>query len=135
MVVVDFTPTLITLVEQQAIFGTPQQRSSSDAETLQLSMDANVLAVASGGGAGKSQQANRPPHGGGLTAGFAKNESSDGYPNGNKQATDSQGVRNHTQDLVGEVHGGVDVEMTNTMMVEEVVGMVVVKVNTPRVVR
>ena len=45
-------------------FGTPRQKSSSDAETLQLSMDANVLAVASGGGAGKSQQANRPPHGG-----------------------------------------------------------------------
>ena len=54
--------------------GTPQQRGSSDQETLQLSMDANVLAVASGGGAGKSQQANRPPHGGGLTAGFGSDE-------------------------------------------------------------
>ena len=41
-----------------AIFKVNNVRSSSDAETLQLSMDENVLAVASGGGAGKSQQAN-----------------------------------------------------------------------------
>tara|TARA_Y100000004_G_scaffold57502_1_gene64036 strand:- start:2887 stop:4557 length:1671 start_codon:yes stop_codon:yes gene_type:complete len=74
-----------------AIFKVNNVRSSSDAETLQLSMDANVLAVASGGGGGKLQQANRPPHGGGLTAGFAKNESGDGYPNGNKRATNAGG--------------------------------------------
>ena len=73
---------------------TNQTRSSADAETLQLSMDANVLAVASGGGGGKKQQPSRPPHGGGLTASFGADENintATNYPNGSKRATNTSG--------------------------------------------
>ena len=45
------------------------------------------------------------------------------------------GVRSRTHFLDRDKHGGVDVETIITMMLEaEVVGMVVVKVNTPQVV-